>query len=438
MRFTAALLALLLATPALAQAPSNEELARRVEALSRELESIRLGAVADTALAAGSHAGLAPAAGRVYGVRPGVSIGGYGEVLFQKFDRERENDTPSGAAPRLDVPRLITYVGFKFSDQLLFNSEIEIEHSGIDDAVPVTTDTTTGRGSGALTGEVKLEFAYLDWMPSSLFGIRGGMLLVPVGLMNEQHEPPVYLGTHRNEVERNVIPATWSAIGAGLHGTHASGLAWRLYVVEGLDAAGFSAGSAVRNGRQSGSRSLATHAALTGRLDWSGGGALVGGSFFTGNAWQRPQPAGGGLSPVVTLMDVHASWQRAGLVARGVVVSGTLSDAGPLSDALGLTGASRLGEKFGGYSVEAGYDVLALFRPGALHGLTPYLRYESYDTQDDVPGGSENPANERDVITAGLEFRPHPNVVVRTDRETRANQAETETSLWNVALGFLF
>lgn len=437
MRLLAAVLMLLLATPAIAQTPTPEELARRVDALTRELEAMRLGAVADTTLTL-ARAGLAPAASRVYGIREGVSIGGYGEVLLQKFDRERGSGAPSNLAPRLDVPRLITYVGFKFSDELLFNSEIEIEHSGIDDAVPVITDTTTGRGSGTLTGEVKLEFAYLDWMPRPWLGLRAGMLLVPVGLINELHEPPVFLGTHRNEVERNVIPATWSAIGAGIHGEHASGLAWRLYVVEGLDGANFSAGSAVRNGRQGGSRSLATHAAVTGRLDWSGAGALMGGSFFTGNAWQRPQPAGGGLSPVVTLLDVHGSFERSGLRARAVAVQGTLSDAGALSDALGLAGASRLGERFGGFTIEAGYDVLPLLASGTRYGLSPYARYERYDTQNEVPGGTENPAHEREIVTAGLEFRPHPNVVARADREMRRNQADTETSLWNVSLGLLF
>lgn len=436
MRLTAALLLLLLATPALAEAPSNEELARRVDALTREIESLRLGAVADTAPP--PRNGLAPGAGRVYGVRQGVSIGGYGEVLLQKFGGERENGQPSGLLPRLDVPRVIAYLGYKFSDDLLFNSEIEWEHTGISDEVEVEVDTTSGEGKGELSGEVKLEFGYLDWMRGRALGLRAGLLLVPVGLLNEQHEPPVYFGTRRPELERNVLPATWSAIGAGIHGEHASGLAWRLYVVEGLDASRFSAPSAVRGGRQSGSQSLATHASLTGRLDWQVAGALVGGSFFTGNAWQRAQPGGTNLSPTVTLLDAHATWQGAGLVARAVVVSGTLSDAGPLSDALGLTGASRLGKRFGGFRVEAGYDLLPWISPGTRYALSPYARFERYDTQDEVPGGAENPANERTTITAGLEFRPHPNVAVKADRESRRNQAETETSSWNVALGYLF
>jgi hypothetical protein len=275
-------------------------------------------------------------------------------------------------------------------------------------------------------------------MKNPLFGVRAGLLLVPVGLINEQHEPPVYFGTRRPELERNVLPATWSAIGAGVHGAHASGLEWRLYVTEGLNASHFSASSAVRGGRQSGSQALATHAALTGRVDWKGMGAVVGGSFYTGNSWQEEQPGGPALKPTVTLLDAHATVQRSGLTARALVVAGTLDDAGPLSDALGLTGPGRLGEKFGGFRIEAGYDVLPLVSPGTRYGLSPYVRYETYDTQNDVPGGSEDPANERSVITAGLEFRPHPNVVLKMDRETRSNEAETETSSWNVGLGYLF
>lgn len=438
MRVVAALMLLVLAAPAAAEAPPPGELERRVDALARELEALRLGVVADTGTLAPATTGLAPAAARVYGVRPGVSLGGYGEILLQRFDRERQDDAPAGLAPRLDVPRLVTYLGYKFSDELLFNSEIEIEHAGIGDEAAVEVDTTTGTGEAELSGEVKLEFAYLDWMLHPGFGVRAGLLLVPVGLVNEQHEPPVYLGARRGELERNVIPATWSAIGAGIHGAHPSGLAWRLYLVEGLDGAGFSAASAVRNGRQGGSRSLATHASLTGRLDWSGGGGLVGGSFFTGSAWQRPRPGGRGLGPVVTMLDAHASWRRSGLAARALAVRGTVSDAGALSDALGLGGGARLGRRFGGLSIEAGYDVLPLIVAGTSRGLSPYLRIERYDTQEDVPGGADDPANERTLITTGIEFRPHPGVVLKADREARRNGNDTETGVWNLALGFQF
>ena len=420
--FAGTLLCMLVASPAFAQEERLKELERKVEVLTEELAGMRLGAAADTGRYV-SRFGLGPAASKVYAGR-GISVGGYGEMLFEAFDREREDGALAGLTDRIDFLRQVLYVGFKFNDDLLFNSEVEIEHAGVQDEAEVAVDPGTGEGSAELSGEVVLEFAYIEWATRPDIGLRAGMLLAPVGLINEMHEPTVFIGARRPEVERNILPTTWRANGAGIFGELGGTLAYRAYLVEGLDATGFSASSSIRGGRQSGSQSLFTKPALTGRLDFSGiTGLLVGVSGFTGDSWQGPQPATR-LSPRVTVLDAHARLQWRGLEARGLYASGHLDDAGPLSDALGLAGNARLGEKFFGYYVEAGYDVLATMSPGNRYRLIPYARYERYDTQDDVPGGVENPALERTVATFGAAFHPHPNVVFKADRQDRQNEAE--------------
>ncbi|HYM80308.1 MAG TPA: hypothetical protein VEY91_02725 [Candidatus Limnocylindria bacterium] len=419
----ALLLMLTLAVPAAAQDDRIDELERKVDVLTQEIEGLRLGVAADTS-ASLSRYGFAPAASKVYGVTRGVTIGGYGELLLEKFDREREDDAPSNRIPQLDYLRNILYVGFKFDDRLLFNSEIELEHAVV------------GEGQG---GEITLEFAYLDYLWRPAFGLRAGMLLVPIGLVNEWHEPPVFIGTRRPDVEQRIIPTTWRANGAGIFGQLPSGFAYRAYLTEGLDATGFTAGSALRDGRQSGSRSKLTHPAVSGRLDYEGlAGLLIGVSGYRGDSWQDAQPADTLLSPRTTLFDVHARVQYLGLEARALAVFGQLEDAADLSDHLGLAGQSRLGGRFHGHYVEAAYDVAPLLRPGASWALLPYARFERYDTQEDVSGGPENPANERTTITAGLGVKPHPNVILKLDRQSRRNVAETETSQWNVQLGYLY
>src|SRR5919106_4902014 len=136
----------LLSVPAAAQEPDTTDLARleaQLEAITRELEELRLGrdlvVEADTGVL-----GFGPAASKVYKVRQGVSIGGYGEVLYENFARETEGDVPAGLSDRLDALRAIVYVGYKFSDKILFNSEVEFEH-----------------GSTGENGSVSVEFAYL-------------------------------------------------------------------------------------------------------------------------------------------------------------------------------------------------------------------------------------------------------------------------------------
>src|SRR5688572_25724954 len=171
-----------------------DELERQVDALTRELERSQLGAeVVDADSAA---LGLGPAASKVYRVRQGVSIGGYGEIVYNNVASELENDTPSPGNDVIDALRGILYIGYKFNDKLLLNTEIEVEH----------------------VREIYLEFAYLDYRFTDAIGARAGLLLAPMGLVNELHEPPVFLGTARPLTESLIIPTTWRENGIGVSG----------------------------------------------------------------------------------------------------------------------------------------------------------------------------------------------------------------------------
>ena len=428
-----------LVVPARAQEERVAELERKVDVLMQEIERIRLGAVAETTSYA-ARPGFAPGASKVYGIAKGLSIGGYGEMLAQRPDRKREDDVASGGVERLDFLRAVFYIGHKFSDELLFNSEVELEHAGVTDEGEASVDPTTHEGEAVLSGEVTLEFAYLDWSARRAFGVRAGKLLVPMGFINEQHEPPVFLGARRPETERLIIPATWGANGAGVYGQLYGGrLDYRAYVIEGLDAGHFSPSSSIRGGRQGGHNSVMRHPAWVGRVDWTpAAGLTVGGSGFIGNSLQGAPPAAP-LKPTVTLFDAHGrySWRR--IDARALYAQGALDDAAALSDFLGLVdGANRLGERFFGGYVEASVDVTP-GGPMAKYRIFPYVRYEELDTQDKVAApDSENGAFHRKTITIGVAFQPDPNVVIKADREERRNSARTETSQWNLAIGYLF
>ena len=129
--------------------------------------------------------GLGPAASNVYRKERGVSLGGYGEALYTNYAELRQDDQPSGKTDEFDFLRAVFYVGYKFSDSILFNSEIEVEHA------------STDKG-----GSVSVEFAYLEFQKRPEIGLRAGMLLVPVGFINELHEPPIFHGARRPEVEQ--------------------------------------------------------------------------------------------------------------------------------------------------------------------------------------------------------------------------------------------
>ncbi len=402
-------------------APDAAELARRIEVLAAELEDLKLGPVAG---APESRHGFGPAASKVYAADPGVSIGGYGEMLYENFAREDESGAEAGSRDRIDFLRQIVYVGYKYDARLLFNSEIEFEHA------------TTGQA-----GSVSVEFAYIDALLDPAVNARAGMLLVPMGFVNELHEPPVFLGARRPESERVIVPSTWRANGAGVFGEPAPGLTYRAYLVESLYADGFGAGG-LRGGRQSGSESLAEDFAFVVRADFERRGALVGGSVFRGATAQGERTSSGAaFDAATTVWEAHAQLRWRGAQLRALVAGAAVDEAALVNDFLGIAPGSNdsVGSEMLGWYVEGGYDVLTWLRPGSPYKLTPYLRHEELDTQAEVPDGfGANPRNDRSILTAGAAFHPHPQVVVKTDWQHNTNGLETGVDQWNVALGYLF
>ena len=407
-----------------------ERLRRQVEAITRELEAMRLGE--DVAPAADSSLrGFGPAASKVYRVDRGVSIGGYGEVLYENFATERQNDAPSGARDQVDALRAIVYFGYKFNDRLLFNSEIEVEHGSTDQA-----------------GSVSVEFAYIDYLFAPSFGARAGVVLVPMGFVNELHEPPIFLGTTRPLTENAIIPTTWRENGVGLFGD-LGGLSWRAFVVNGLDgvgggpsnASGFSA-SGLRGGRQKASRALIEDPGVVARADYSAAGPLrgllVGGSVYTGGSGQGAVTTGGAeIQAQTTIWEAHAQYRAHGFDLRGLYAAASVDDVAELNAARGLDGTGSIGEELTGWYVQAGYDVLTL--ANTEHELTPYVRYEALNTQAEVPTGfAANAANDRNVLLLGAQWKPITNVVLKADYQIHRNEASTGLNQFNVALGYLF
>ena len=397
------------------------ELERRIDLLAAELEKTRTGEPAGGDALAGRK-GFAPAASKVYGISRGVSIGGYGEAVYENYAREREDGKPSGRIDQLDFVRAITYVGYKFSDRIVFNSELEFEH---------------GSAAPGRAGEVSVEFAYLDFQPWEKAGFRAGLLLVPMGFLNELHEAPIYHGAKRPDVESAVLPSTWRENGAGIFG-ETGPLQWRGYVVAGLNSAGFTA-AGIRGGRQHGARSKAEDFAVTGRVDLTTvPGLLAGASFFSGGSGHDAVVDGQTIGGRVTLWDAHAQYEYRGLQLRALYAQGSIDDAGLINTQNKLTARQSVGEGQKGWYVQAAFDVMTL-RSGARWAVTPFLRYEKIDTQDGVPAGfEEDPATDRDVFTAGVGVKPITNVVLKADFQKHSNAAGSGTNQLNVAVGYLF
>ena len=405
------------------QAKRREEQERKTGILAEELETLKSKFTLPETVEYKSLYGLGPAASKVYQMPRGLSIGGYGEASAIFF--VGDNNGSSRRSNVGDLVRFVTYIGYKFSDRIILNSEIEYEHAKVGPTV----------SAGA--GDVEIEFATLDFLLTEQANIRTGLVLMPMGFLNEIHEPPFYFGNLRPEVEQRIIPTTWRELGVGLHGTILPGLTYRTYVTNSLNANGFSKTN-IRGARQSGNRALFEDLAWTARLDYTPiPGLQVGGSVFWGNTGQDQLFAGKKIDANLTLFEFHGQYQYRGLQLRALFAQGHIGDAEVLSAALGANGpiSSRI---VGGYA-EASYDILPLLFAGTDMSLSPFVRFERLDTQADVPSGF-TPDRSRDirVINAGLSFKPIPNVVIKLDYRNLDAKVGQIADEFNIGFGFIF
>jgi hypothetical protein len=402
--------------------PSTDmaEIRRQLEALGQEIESLKTRQTGSVAAADVEQMGLGAAASKIYRTDHGISFGGYGEMLYENYAAKTDADVRTTNKDKFDMLRGVLYTGYKYNDKVLFNSEIEFEHG------------STGSG-----GEASVEFAYLDFMVNPNMGVRTGLVLIPMGLVNEQHEPTTYLTARRSTVENAIIPTTWREMGAGVFG-ETGPFSWRAYLVNSIRGDRFTAGG-IRGGRQKGANSQIENLALTGRLDWEPlQGTVLGGSFFAGNTGQGSIANGEEVEGRLTLFDVHAETQFRGATLRGLWSRATIDDVAQLNALQSLTGNRSIGESLGGWYVEAGYDLATLMSFGEK-SLTPYIRYEQLDTQRSVPNGfSRNPASEQKIFTYGVQFRPIPQTVIKADYQNVDNEAGTGLDQWNIGIGYIF
>ncbi|MAG30215.1 MAG: hypothetical protein CL908_04875 [Deltaproteobacteria bacterium] len=395
-----------------------EELEEKVDILAEEVGRLESIFAVPEELELVSVNGLGPAASKVYKKDHGLSIGGYGEVRLRSFVNKDDDDEDDV----FDALRAVLYVGYKWNDKWVVNSELEFEHAG-----------SGGEGS------VSTEFLTIDYLHREELNVRVGLLLVPMGFVNEIHEPTFFFGAERPEVERRIMPSTWRENGAGIFGRVADRFEYRFYVINGFDGSDFS-NSGLRGGRQKGSKALSNDFAFVGRIDVDlAPGLLVGGSVYTGQSGREQDNTGlDGITRSLpdahtTIYELHAQYKGGGASLRGLWTEAFIDEAGRLSRALDLgytdtdpgsgvtrtlTGTgSAIGSRMQGWYVEAAYDVLPLVMQETRASLEPYFRFEHFDTQHEVSnlGYSENKSKDVDLYVAGLQWKPIENVVFKLD-----------------------
>jgi hypothetical protein len=313
--------------------------------------------------------------------------------------------------------------GHSFSDRIKFWSEFELEHALVE--------------GGEESGEIALEQAYLDFLVKPWLNFRGGMLLSPVGIVNERHEPPSFNGVERPFVETLIIPTTWRELGAGITGDLGRGFRYRSYMISALDPSGFSAEEGIRGGRTAGFQAPFRNPATAGRLEYAGVRRMtLGLSGYTGVSSSDLVD----VTPRVSIVEFDGRYSFKKIDFRGLFANSWISKSAQLNSRLeALTGFNpNIGKQLRGWYVEPAVHVLPRrFR----NDLILFTRYEKYNTQHRMANGFVPlPEFDRSSVVTGITFKPNADVAVKFDYVFNRNASSVIRPLnsLNLGLGWWF
>ncbi|MCK4920540.1 MAG: hypothetical protein KAS71_05805, partial [Bacteroidales bacterium] len=360
-----------------------------------------------------------------------LKIGGYGEV---HLNQELSPDVQYNAD--LDVHRIVLLFGYQFSDKTQLITEIEFEH----------------------VSEVYIEQAFIQHKLNNYMNFRAGLLLMPMGIINEYHEPTTFYGVERPGIDKYVSPTTWREIGLGFSGTILpASLKYQAYVVNGFQSYDgdplLSGSNGIRKGRQKGAESIMSSPNFTAKVEYFGlRGLNLGVSAYLGktestlydgiNKNDNAMITMADSSVVgVNMLGLDAKYSIKGFQLRGQFYYTGISNSEAYndftSDAEGKV--NDLGSSITGYYIEAAYNIFSLFK-GFEKELYPFLRFEKLDMHNSVPDNiNRNDDYNKTTYTTGLSYKLEKSVVLKGDFQFIKSKADTDYSkVFNLGLGFIF
>lgn len=395
--------------------PTLEELAAQVRAQQAQIEALTVAAEKGPAAGTG---------GEWYNK---TTLGGYGEAYFKRID---------GLKDEFDAYRLVLFVGHQFSDKVRFHSELEVEHAYVKDN-DTNTDTScvvTDDGDGIIevgeitcgtpsaktstsSGYVAVEQLFVEYDYTASHRAAAGQILVPVGMINETHEPDTYNGVFRPAVEREILPTTWFETGLKFSGEVLPGFSYDAMYSSGLK----SATGSVKDGRQRGSKADGSDPASTLRLKYTGVPGLE-----VGATWHHQADMSQGVPSVAKekleadLYTAHVAWQQGRFGLRALVADWDLDRA-----ALATADQKRADQE--GWYVEPSFKVLPK--------LAVFARYSEWDAE-----AADNSSSQYQESVVGVNWYLHERAVVKADLQHRDNPDRTKVDEdgFNVGIGFSF
>lgn len=399
--------------------PEIEELKRQVRELRDELETIKEGPKSDPAAEAMMD--------KSFFRGSGLKFGFYGEAKYR---------FPESGSNKFDPHRFVLTPTYEINEFLVFNSELELEHGGIDEV--------TGAARSRFDGELELEQFFVDVKLNEHFNIRSlGIDLVPVGRVNKFHEPTTFYSTERPEIYREIIPSTWYEPSAGLWGKIAEGWNYQVMVSTGLEemvagsaTPGVTAAGGMRGARPRLRDANENNLAYSAQVGYHG----LPGLRTSASTYITELRGVGNGKTTVALADLEGSYlvPKTGLELRAEVAHWWIEDPRVLQANNNASLIDDVGERMYGWHTELAYH----FWPEAWRSgrgremdLVPFVRYSDIVTQSSLVGAgayNDNGTANKRFVTLGLAYFLNANFVFKADwRRNLDGTVATENSSAN-------
>lgn len=330
-----------------------------------------------------------------------TTIGGYGEMHYNNLT----SDNSSSSKEEFDLHRFVLFFGHQFTDDLRFFSELEVEHN------------VAGEGKN---GEVEIEQAYVEWDYTENHRAKAGVFLMPVGILNETHEPETFYGVERNPVEKNIIPSTWWEGGAMFSGEIAEGFSYDAGVHSGLFIDPSKGKAKIRDGRQKVSEAEGDDLAYTARIKYTGmpGLELATTLQHQTDVWQGQAFAGEDEADA-TLVELHAIYNKGPFGLRALYAHWDIDDV--------IENVKAGADEQEGFYIEPSYRL--------NEKLGFFVRFSEWDNQ----AGESSADGEKQQYDVGFNYWLHENVVLKADYRHDNNEGDSEEfSGFNLGVGWSF
>ncbi len=335
-----------------------------------------------------------------------ATLGGYADIEF--IDKRGEESF-------FDQHRFVPFIEAHVTDQIKIAAEIEFEHGGTN--------------NNQSDGDIKVEFAAIDYELWEAFNLRAGILLSPIGHFNLIHDSPINDLTARPLVSRRVIPTTLSEAGAGFYGTvyptEDSKVDYEFYLVNGFEGfkdfdpatgdadSNISQTGGLRGARGSQSDDINDNKAFVGRIALSPFlGAEIGGSAHIGD-----YDADGDNTLAIYAIDWTFQKGPFELIGEYAVVNIEREGRVKLFNDSRTKESDRIPGRLDGAYVQLNYHWMSdwlkeacpvIFKPESVFTLVG--RYDVIDL-----GNSKSGVGDRERWTIGGNFRPTEDTVFKLE-----------------------